>query len=264
MKIKKLLALALAGVMAAGCLMMSACGEKKTESDLEYIKNKGKLVVGITDFEPMDYKDKDGNWIGFDADLGKEFAKYLDVDVEFVEITWDNKIFELNGKSIDCAWNGMTLTDDVKTAMSCSKPYFNNQQVVILPKDKAEKYKTAESMKELNFAVEGGSAGKEAAEANGFKFTEVKNQSDALKEVAAGTSDAAIIDYLMAAATVGDGTSYSNLTSTIGLTDEEYGVGFRKGSDVVDEFNKFLDEKIKDGTAEKIAKQYKIQDKLIK
>lgn len=262
---KKWISLMLAAVMIFGCAaLFSSCGEKKDTGDLDYIKEKGKLVVAVTDFAPMDYKDENGEWIGFDADLAKEFGKYIGVEVEFAEIEWKNKIFELDSKSIDCAWNGMTLTDEVKSSMACSKAYFNNQQVVILPKDKADKYTTIESMKALNFAVEGGSAGKEAAEANGFKFTELNAQSDTLKEVAAGTSDAAIIDYLMAVSTIGEGTSYANLVTSIGLTDEVYGVGFRKGSDVVDEFNKFLDEKIADGTAEKIATKYKIQDKLIK
>ena len=86
------------------------------DGDLAYVKDKGTLVVGITDFEPMDYKDADGNWIGFDADMAKAFAESLGVTAEFVEIDWDNKIMELDGKTIDCVWNGMTLLEDVKTA----------------------------------------------------------------------------------------------------------------------------------------------------
>ena len=89
----------------------------EAESDLAYVQQKGKLVVGITDFEPMDYRGEDGDWIGFDADMAKAFGESLGVEVEFVEIDWDNKILELDGKTIDCVWNGMTLTDEVTSAM---------------------------------------------------------------------------------------------------------------------------------------------------
>ena len=97
-----------------------AQSEAASESDMEYVKDKGTLVIGITDFEPMDYKDADGKWIGFDADMAAAFAKSIGVEPEFVEIDWDNKILELDGKTIDCVWNGMTLTDEVKSSMSTS------------------------------------------------------------------------------------------------------------------------------------------------
>ena len=102
--------------------------------DTEAIQQKGTLIVGITDFEPMDYQDADGNWIGFDADMARQVGAMLDVDVQFVEIDWDNKIMELNSGSIDVVWNGMTITDEVKGAMTCSNPYFNNAQVVVVKK----------------------------------------------------------------------------------------------------------------------------------
>ncbi len=238
--------------------------DEQAVTDMQYVKDKGALVVGITEFEPMDYKGEDGSWIGFDADMAKEFAKYLGVDVEFIEIDWDNKILELDGKTIDCVWNGMTLTEEVTSSMACSEPYCNNQQVVIVPADKADDIQSVEACAELNFAVEAGSAGYEMAVENGFNYTEVKDQATALMEVAAGTCDAAVIDSLMAAAMVGEGTSYEGLSYTIGLNDEKYGVGFRKGSDLADEFNKFLASAIEDGTAEEIAKVYGVQAALIK
>lgn len=262
MKMKKFLAVVMAVLMIAVCF--AGCGENKEKTDMEYVKEKGKLVVGITDFEPMDYEDKDGNWIGFDADMAKAFAKYLGVEVEFVEINWDNKIMELDGKNIDCVWNGMTLTDEVKAAMDCSKPYCNNAQVIVVPADKAEQYKTAEDCKNLTFAVEAGSAGKDQAVANNFKYTEVLDQATALSEVAAGTCDAAIIDSLMAGAMIGEGTGYANLTYTAGLNSEEYGVGFRKGSDLPAEFNKFFDAEVANGNVQKVAETYGVQEALIK
>ncbi len=233
-------------------------------SDAAYVKDKGTLVVGITDFEPMDYKDADGNWIGFDADMASAFAESLGVAVEFIEINWDNKVLELDGKTIDCVWNGMTLTDEVTSAMECSNPYCNNAQVAIVPSDKADSYQDVESLKELNFAVEAGSAGEAQAKEHSLTYTPVKQQSDALMEVAAGTSDAAIIDSLMAAAMVGEGTSYANLTYTVGLNNEEYGVGFRKGSDLAAALNDFFADSLADGSLEKCAEKYGVQAAVIK
>ncbi len=240
-----------------------AQSEAASESDMEYVKDKGTLVIGITDFEPMDYKDADGKWIGFDADMAAAFAKSIGVEPEFVEIDWDNKILELDGKTIDCVWNGMTLTDEVKSSMSTSNAYCNNAQVVIVKKDVADKYQDEESLKELSFAVEAGSAGEEQVSALGLNFTPVKAQSDALMEVAAGTSDAAVIDSLMAAAMVGEGTGYADLTYTIGLNSEEYGVGFRKGSDLTDALNEFFKTSYEDGSMLECADTYGVQAAIV-
>ncbi len=237
--------------------------EPAEDSDLAYVQDKGTLVVGITEFEPMDYKDEDGNWIGFDADMAAAFAESLGVEAEFVEIDWDNKELELKNQSIDVVWNGMTLTDEVTTAMECSNAYCNNAQTVILPADQADKYKTAEDMADLVFAVEVGSAGKEQVEALGYEYTEVQTQADALLQVKAGSADAAVIDLLMAAAMVGEGTSYADLTNTVNLNSEEYGVGFRKGSDLAAALNDFFAESYADGTMEQIAETYGVQASLI-
>ena len=233
------------------------------ESDMAYVQEKGTLVVGITDFAPMDYKDENGEWIGFDADMAKAFAESLGVEAEFVEIDWDNKILELDGKTIDCVWNGMTLTEDVLSAMECSNAYCNNAQVVIVPADVADQYQDEESLADLTFAVEAGSVGEEQVQALGLNYTPVTAQSDALMEVAAGTSDAAVIDSLMAAAMVGEGTGYEDLTYTIGLNSEEYGVGFRKGSDLAAALNDFFASSYADGTMESVAETYGVQAALI-
>ena len=103
----------------------------ESDSDVAYIQDKGKLIVGITEFEPMDYKDANGEWIGFDADMAKLVAEKLGVDVEFVVIDWDMKVNELDSKNIDVVWNGMTLTEGVKAAMECTNAYCENAQVVI-------------------------------------------------------------------------------------------------------------------------------------
>ncbi len=237
--------------------------DEASDSDLAYIKDKGTFIVGITDFAPMDYRDDAGEWIGFDADLAKAVAADLGVEVQFIEIDWDNKILELDNKSIDVVWNGMTLTDEVKTSMNCTRAYLNNAQVVVLPADKAADYQDVASLSDLNFAVEAGSAGEAAAEENGLTFTSVTSQADAVMEVAAGTSDACIIDLLMADAMIGEGTSYENLTFTVSLTSEEYVVGCRKGSDLTafinDEFAKFET----DGSLGSVAETYDLKSALV-
>ena len=234
------------------------------KSDLAYVKEKGTLVVGITEFEPMDYKDENGEWIGFDADMAKAFAESLGVTAEFQVIDWDNKILELEGKTIDCVWNGMTLTDEVTSAMECTNAYLNNAQVVVVPADVADQYQDEESLKDLSFAVEAGSAGEAEVSALGLNYTPVSSQADALMEVASKSSDAAVIDSLMAGAMIGEGTGYADLTYTIGLNSEEYGVGFRKGSDLAAALNDYFTTSLEDGSMEKVAETYGVQAALIK
>ena len=268
MKKKSLLALLLAVCL---CFALTACSKDKDEgtadgSDLAYVQDKGTLVVGITEFEPMDYQDADGNWIGFDADMATAFAESLGVNVEFQIIDWDNKVFELNGKTIDVVWNGMTLSDEVMTAMECSNAYCNNTQVVVVPAAVADQYQDIDSVKDLTFAVESGSAGKAEVEKLGASFTEVADQATAVLEVSSGNSEAAVIDALMAGAMVGEGTSYADLTYTVVLNEEEgeqYGVGFRKGSDLAAELNAFFKTAYENGTMMEIAETYGIQAAIV-
>lgn len=255
---------------SAGTSGSSASGSQAAASDVDYVKEKGTLVVGMTDFAPMDYKAEGSDeWIGFDADMAKAFAESLGVNVEFQEITWDYKVEELNSKAIDCVWNGMTLSDDVMAAMGTSVPYCTNYQTLIYPADKATDFEGLTSLEGLNIAVESGSAGEDAALALGATTVPVQAQSNALMEVSAGTSDAAVIDVLMAAEMTGEGTSYADLVYSLNLNDaqglesEEYGVGFRQGSDLVDAFNTFWAEKVADGTVLETATTYGLQDAVI-
>jgi polar amino acid transport system substrate-binding protein len=147
--------------------------------------------------------------------------------------------------------------------MECTKAYLKNAQVVVLPKDKAEKYADKDSVKELSFAVETGSAGEEAAKDEGFNYNSVESQANALMEVKSGTSDACIIDLLMAGAMIGDGTDFANLTHTVELTSEEYGIGCRKGSDLAAFIDKSLASYEKDGSLKELAEKYGVQESLI-
>ena len=247
-KMKKVFCLLMALTMV---LALCACGKKEA------------FVVGITDFAPMDYKDDSGAWIGFDADMAKAFAEYLGQDVEFVEIDWDNKILELDSGNIDAVWNGMTLTDEVLNAMDCGTPYCNNAQVVVVNADVADQYQDEASLAGLKFAVEAGSAGEDAVIELGNDYNAVLTQADALMEVAAGTSDACIIDLLMAGAMIGEGTSYDQLTYTVSLTEEKYGIGFRSGSDLTDAFNAFYADAFAAGTVKDIATVYGVQESIV-
>ena len=284
MKTKKLLALLTAGAlsasMLAGCVSTTKANDTAAngsstdtsaaaDSDLEYVKSQGKLIIGITEFEPMDYQDADGNWIGFDADMAKAFAESIGVEAEFLEINWNNKIMELDGKGVDAVWNGMTLTDEVKTSMNCSVPYATNVQVLVVPSDKATPDLAWDDVKSMAVAAESGSAGEAVATNLGLTVTAVPSQADALMEVAAGTSDACVIDLLMEGAMIGEGTSYPNLAHAFDLTaasheePENYVVGFRKDSDLTAAFNDFYKSAYEDGTVEKLAEKYGVQEAIV-
>ena len=254
---KKILALILAVLMIASCF--AGCG-KKAASDLDTIKKAGKIVVGITDYAPMDYKDENGEWTGFDAEFARLFAKELGVDIEFFVISdWGKKFIELQDGNIDAVWNGMTITEEAKTNSSVSNPYVLNAQVLVMKADKIADYKDAASLKDLKVAVENGSAGEDAATAAEIKnIVKLQDQAAALLEVKSGTSDACIIDITMARAMTGEGSNYSDLAAGISLTEEEYGVSFRKDSDLTAKFNEFMKKLIENGELEKLAKEYNL------
>lgn len=252
---KKLFAMVMAMLLVLSCF--AGCVQE-SGSDLKDIQNKGKIVVGITEYAPMDFKDENGNWTGFDAELATLFANELGVEIEFFVIAdWGKKFVELETKQIDVIWNGMTISDDVLNNTSCSVPYVLNAQVIVMKADKIAQYPDVASMKNLSVAVENDSAGEAAAKEAGFtNLIEVQYQDNALMEVAAGTADACVIDITMANNMTGAGTSYADLGKSISLTEEEYGVGFRKGSDVTAKLNEFLSKLMKDGTLQALADKY--------
>ena len=256
---KKMFALLLILVLALTCL--SACGAS-SDSDLKYIQKKGTMIVGITDYEPMDYKDENGNWTGFDAELAEQVCEKLGVKCEFLVLgDWGKKFYELDTKNIDAIWNGMTITDEVKLNTNCSDAYVVNAQVLVMKADALANYTTPESLSDLTFAVENGSAGQEAVLGIGIpedQIIAVQDQAAALMEVAAGTSDACVIDITMANAMTGEGTSYADLAAGISLTSEEYGIGFRKDSDVTAKVNELLQAMKADGSLQALADKYSL------
>ena len=255
---KKRIAMMLAMLMLAS--LLTACGGSKTNSDLASIKDKGKLVVGITDYAPMDYKDENGQWTGFDAEFARLFAKELGVDCEFYVIAdWGKKFMELETNQIDAVWNGMTITEEATLNSSVSDPYVINAQVVVMKADAVAGYTTVDSLSGLTIAVENGSAGQDAAGAiTGATIVPLQDQAAALMEVKAGTADACVIDITMANAMTGEGTNYADLAAGISLTEEFYGVSFRKESDVTATFNAFLAKLKADGTLQALAEKYNL------
>ncbi len=248
---KKFISLALVAVMLI-TMSIAFTGCKK--------KDDNKLVIGITVYEPMNFKDDKGNWTGFDTEFAQAVCKKLDMEAEFVVINWDTKFVELDSGTIDCIWNGMTITDEVKANADVTKAYVNNAQVVVVSADKVDSIKTVDDLKGLSFAAEAGSAGENAIKDAKLdsKYTACAAQTDALLEVKSGSVDACVIDITMAKAMTGEGTSYSELAPSIELTSEEYGIAFKKGSDLTEKVNKAMDELKADGTLDELAKKYNL------
>lgn len=253
--------IAIAAVLAivlALSVGMAACNKV---ADVEYVTEKGVLLVGVTDYEPMDYQDANGNWTGFDAELARLIGKDLGVEVKFVEIDWEQKITELKSKKIDVIWNGMTVTDELAKSMDFSYSYAQNYQVVVTKTANVDKYSTVAKISAANakVAVESGSAGETVAKDNfaAGNIIDLQGQIKALEEVTLGTSDVAIIDYTMAASKCGVG-SFAGLTIVPNLTfeKEEFAVGIRKGSDLTAKINESLVKYYKDGTIEALRKQF--------
>ena len=236
----------------------SAAASETAASDLDYIKEKGKMVIGYTVYEPMNYIDADGNFTGFDTELATAVCEKLGVEPEFVEINWDTKVVELDAKSIDCIWNGMTLTDDIMANAATTKAYAKNAQVVVV-KDGTDYSSTAELVGKTVVA-EAGSAGEAAIEGDEnlaqADYVSKSVQTDCLMEVAAGTADAAVLDLTLANAMIGEGTDYASLKIVDELNAEEYGVAFRKGSDAAAAVDAAFDELKADGTMQALADKY--------
>lgn len=226
-------------------------------SDLAYIKDKGTMIIGITEYAPMNYYEN-GKLTGFDTEFAEAVCAKLGVKAEFMIINWDTKTTELKTKTIDAVWNGMTIKDDLKASMNISDPYVLNAQVIVTKAENAEKYADAESIKNATVAVESGSAGEEKASAIATNIVAKTTQADALLEVKSGAADCAVIDITMAKAMTGEGTDYADLTYTGSLSEEFYGIGFRVDSDVCAEVNGIIKDMKADGSLQKLADKYNL------
>ena len=254
---KKLVSLILMTALLI-CGLVS-CKTPAADGDLAAVQSAGKIIVGITDYAPMDYKDENGNWIGFDAELSQMFAESLGVTCEFFEIAdWNNKVADINTKNIDLIWNGMTASEELGTKIAFSTAYAKNEQVLVVKNGSAV---TPETVAQYKVAVEKGSAGNAVATdvigVAAANLYEAEKQLDALLEVAAGTSDVAIVDLTLATSVLGKG-EFANLMVIEG-TDygaEVFAVGLKNGSDLQAKLNEFLAAKYEDGTLAALAAKY--------
>lgn len=274
MNIKRILAMGLAVCLLA--LALASCGESSssgsaagdnavtfgdTESDLDYVTDKGNLVIGYTDYEPMNYTDTNTNeFTGFDTEFARAVCEKLGVTPEFVEINWDTKIAELKSKTIDCIWNGMTITDELQQNIAISEPYVLNKQVLVCRSEDADTYKDTANLAGKGLVVEAGSAGETVATSDEnlkqAELIKVTKQTDALLEIKSGTADAAVFDWTLAQNMIGEGTDFADLVVVATLQEENYGIGFRQGSDLCDRVNEIIKELVADGTLPALAEKY--------
>ena len=277
MRMKRFLSMFVAGAMA---LSLAACGgaaststaasasgsaagsaaSASADSDLAYIQGKGKMVIGYTVYAPMNYTDDEGSFTGFDTELATAVCEKLGVEPEFVEINWDTKVVELDAKSIDCIWNGMTLTEDIMANTATTKAYAKNAQVVVVKESTA--YTSTADLAGKTVVAEAGSAGEAAIQGDEnlakADYVSKNVQTDCLMEVAAGTADAAVLDLTLANAMIGEGTDYASLKIVDELNAEEYGVAFRKGSDAAAVVDAAFDALKADGTMQALAEKYEL------
>lgn len=278
---KKSIALILAALAVIMCFALAACGgtgaggnEPSTDapevaSDLDYIKEKGEMIIGYTEFAPMNYKNDDGEFVGFETDFAKAVCEELGVEAKFQLISWEAKETELAAKTIDCIWNGMTITDERLETMSISTPYMANKQVLIVKAENADKYLKPEDMDGAKIVAEIESAGEGVAKEDAFfakaQYTSVADQATALMEVASGVSDGCVVDYVLSIGMIGEGTDYEDLVvvDSLAFADEEYGIAFRKDSDTTAAVNEAISALVANGKLAEIAANYKLEAQLI-
>lgn len=256
---KKILSIILTAALLMSCaVLFTSCGDKE-------------FIIGITYFEPMNYFNDNGDLVGFETEFAKAVCEKLGYEAKFQEINWDAKETELNSGAIDCIWNGMTITPERKENMGISNPYMQNKQVLVVKAENAEKFADKAALAGVTIVAEAGSAGETVAKEDKVfadsKYTAVSAQATALLEVKSGTASGAVIDYVASIGMIGEGTDYADLVVVEGYSfaEEEYGIAFRKDdTELREEFQKAIDELMADGTIERIAKKYKLQDLLVK
>ena len=261
---KKILCLSLAAVLFVGMLLgATACGKK----------DEAKLICGITDFEPMNFRDNSGNWTGFDTEFALLVGEKLGLKIEFQEIEWSQKYNELESGAINCIWNGFTansVESETNTPRSqlvdFSYSYMLNQQCIVVKAERAGGFASVEAAAGMTAAAEKGSAGEAAANdvvGSAGKVIDVAAQINAFLEVKSGAVDCAVVDILLAQNIVGKG-DYSDLVITdIALESELYAVGFKKGDAMRDKVNGAIKELYDSGRLMELAEKYGLENTLI-
>ncbi len=254
-----LLALAAFAGLFTGCNKKNAASG--SDDSLNAIMERGKFVVGLDDsFPPMGFRDENNEIVGFDIDLAKEVASRLNLEFQAQPIDWSAKEQELNTGKIDCIWNGLTITEERLAALSFSKPYLENAQVLVVKKDSG--IKTLADMAGKTIGLQSGSSAADALDASkDFKkslknVVEFKENVTALNDLEIGGVDGVVMDSIVANYSITTtGKPFEVLEE--GLAPEEYGIAFRK-SDVAltEKVQQTLEEMKKDGTVERISTKW--------
>ena len=259
---KRLIALVLALFTLCSCAFVLASCQPKEE-----------LIIGITYFAPMNYKDENGKLIGFETEFAEAVCKEIGRTAKFQEIDWEAKETELNGKTIDCIWNGMTITEERAANMAISTPYMKNKQVLVVKAENLAQYTATSDLTGKSLVAEKKSAGEDAAQSDDYlkkaTYTGVDKMATALMEVKSGTADACVIDYVTALGSIGEGTDYEDLVVVESLSfgaEEQYGIAFRKGeadAQLVADVNAAIQKLAEDGTLKAIAEKYNLENYLL-
>ena len=268
-----LLAMLMCITVFAGCASQgesSTAGDSQSDSSSQSQSESGaqngektEFIVGLdVSFPPMGFMSEDNEIVGFDIDMAKEVAKKLGLELKLQPIDWAAKEMELNNGNIDCIWNGMTMTEELKPNMDFSVAYSGNMQVCVINVANKDKYTSLQDMVDAKIVAEAGSAGAAAVEGaeelKNATLTTLTAQRDTLLELKSGTADVAVIDGVMAKASVGEGTDFADLmiVPNVELTKEEYGIGFRKDSDLTQKVNDALQQLTEEGVVEEIEAKY--------
>lgn len=261
---KKIITFFAAVLIAAAALSFTGCKKKADKAPVnavEALKARGVFVLGLDDsFPPLGFRDDNNEIVGYDIDLAKEVAKRMGVAFKAQPIDWDAKEMELKTGKIDCIWNGFTITEERKQALSFTFPYLNNEQVLVVRKNGSVK-----SYDDLSGRVVGyqsGSSAQEAIDGNSpFKYyigdlVAFKENITALNDLKVGGVDAVAMDSVVANYSITmTGEPFAVLDKA--LANEEYGIGFRKEEpELRDEVERILLEMAADGTVAKISTKW--------
>ena len=283
---KRIVSLALVGMMIAATMFaLASCDKKDDAANTSNGTTAGQdaqpstanaqtetLICGITDFEPMNYRDSSGKWTGFDTEFALLVGEKLNMTVEFQEIDWGNKYNELESGAISCIWNGFTGNASEADGtprgqlVDMSYSYMLNQQSVVIKASRAGEFKSFDDLAGKTVAAEKGSAGESfAVEAVGGSGTVIDSSSqvNTFIEVKSGAVDFAVVDVLLAQRLAGSG-DYSDLAvADITLESEVYAVGFKKGSDLKQKVNDAMKALYDDGTLARLAEKYGLENTLV-
>ena len=258
---KKIFSIMLVCLMAASLAFASGKKDSGVDNSLEALKARGVFVLGLDDaFPPLGFRDDANNIVGYDIDLAAEVCKRLGVELKCQPIDWAAKEQELNTGNIDCIWNGFTMTPEREAALSFTKPYLYNAQVVIVRSDAG--IASLADLAGKKIGLQAGSSAADAVEANpNFKATldevvEFKDNLTALMDLEIGGVDGVVMDMVVGNYSImTTGKNFVALSEN--LSSEKYGIGFRK-KDVKlrDEVQKILEEMAADGTVAAISAKW--------